>query len=74
MKKLKALVDGKKVYILAGIAVLAVWVDYFFGLGVSDVCKAMAEGKACTISLAEAANTTWQALIAAALRAGIAKV
>ena len=64
---------GYKTYILIALAVLAVWIDYFFGLGLSDLCKGseVAEAKACAISLKSAVEATFGLLVAGTIRAGV---
>lgn len=69
MEKIKAILQGKKTYIVSGIAVLAVWIDYFFGLGLSSECIV----EPCTLSLQQAGAATWAAITAVTLRAGVAK-
>lgn len=64
---------GKKTYILAAIGVTAIWADHFFGIGLSDACKAAATAAdaVCTISTADAIKATWAAIMAVTIRAGI---
>lgn len=71
MDKLRTLLQGKKTYILAALAVIAIWLDYFFGIGLSDACADATQ--VCTISLADAIKATFIAAGFSTLRAGIAK-
>jgi hypothetical protein len=69
MEKIKAFLSGKKTYIVSGLAIAAVWVDYFFNLGLSDLCTE----EPCSITLQQAGAATWAAITAMTLRAGVAK-
>jgi len=74
MDKIKEFLSGKKTYIIAGFAIIAVWLDFFFGIGFSDACKATAEAtKGCSITFTEAAGASYAAFTAATLRAAIGK-
>jgi len=75
MDKIKEFLQGKKTYILAGLTVIGVWADYFFGLGLSDACKATVEAAAeCKVTFQQACTVSYAALTSATLRAAIAKV
>jgi hypothetical protein len=73
MDKIKTTISGKKTYIISGVAILFVWVDYFFGIGLSEGCKDLAKGETCSITLSGAMQATWAAITAVTLRAGIGK-
>lgn len=73
MDNIKESLKGKKTYIVSAFALLFVWADYFFGIGLSDACKDLAEGEACSITLQGALQATWGAITAMTLRAGIGK-
>lgn len=60
---------GYRTYILAVLGIIAVWLDHFFGIGLSSQCTATAID--CTITLTQAIAATWAALMAIAIRAGI---
>jgi hypothetical protein len=79
-EKIKSFLQGKKTYILAAATIVTVWLDYFFGIGLSDTCKSnppadsattQAVVESCTISLNTAVSATWAAVMAATVRAGI---
>ena len=70
MKKIKEFLSGKKTYILAGIAIAGVWIDYFFQLGISESCVGL---EVCVVELSTAIQITFAALGFSTLRAGIAK-
>jgi hypothetical protein len=71
MENLKTKLQGKKTYILAVLGIIAVWADYFFGLGLSDSCANTVE--VCTLSLESAVKATFAIGMATTLRAGIEK-
>lgn len=74
MEKIKNILQGKKTYILAFVAIAAVWLDFVFGIGFSDVCKAAQDvATGCTVTFQEAMSATWASLAAVTIRAGIAK-
>lgn len=72
MEKLKLALQGKKTYILAAVGIAAIWVDHYFGIGLSDTCKAAVD-QACSISTAEAIKATWGILIALTVKAGLTR-
>jgi hypothetical protein len=69
MDKVKALLQGKKTYIVSIVAIMGIWIDYFFGIGLSSLCDV----DSCVLTIQEAGAATWAAITAMTLRAGIAK-
>jgi hypothetical protein len=70
--KIKEFLQGKKTYILAGVGVSAIWLDHFFGIGLSDACQAATDA-VCSISTADAFKATWAILIGLTVKAGITR-
>jgi len=73
MDKIKESLKGKKAYILLALAFIAVWVDYFTGLGISQACNEVANDDKCTLSLKEALNYSFLILTGSSFRAAISK-
>lgn len=67
---MKEFLQGKKTYIISALAVAAIWVDYFFGLGLSDLCK---PDEDCSLTTQQALAATWAAISAITIRLGIGK-
>ena len=73
MSKIRELLQGKKTYILAALAVIGIWVDYFFQLVLSELCALTPSGDVCKPDLSAAVQMTWAAFTASSIRAAISK-
>lgn len=56
---MKEWLKGKKTYILLLIALIAVWLDVWLGLGLSTECQNLAEGEECSLSVSDGLKYTW---------------
>jgi hypothetical protein len=70
MDKIREKLQGKKTYILLVLGFGAIWIDYFFGLGVSPLCEENIAGE-CLVSLKDTITATYGLLVGITTKAGI---
>ena len=62
---------GKKTYITIAIGVIAIWLDVYLGIGLSEKCSSVPDNVPCNITVQEAIKLSWAAVGASFMKAGI---
>lgn len=63
--------QGKKTYITAIVSLAYIWLDHFYGIGLSDTCKAALANSPCVMPLDTAIQATLAVAMAVFIRSGM---